>query len=69
MVHGSGTEIVNEEIPHRFPEPHMDPLLQTINYRVPPDKFDELAHYDGSVIAERTKARWERAVMPKKRTS
>jgi hypothetical protein len=49
------TEVVNEEIPHNFPRPHTDMLLQTIDYPVPPDKFDELAEYDGSVIAERTK--------------
>jgi hypothetical protein len=30
-------------------------LLQTIDYRVPPDVFDKLATYDGSVIVERTK--------------
>jgi hypothetical protein len=47
--------VVNEEIPHNFPKPHMDMLLQVIDYPVPPDKFDELAAYDGSVIAERTK--------------
>lgn len=35
--------------------PHVDVLEQVISYRVPPDKFDELAEYDGSVIAERTK--------------
>jgi hypothetical protein len=35
--------------------PHQDVLEQVINYRVPPDKFDELARYDGSVIVERTK--------------
>jgi len=49
------TELVNEEIPHSFPKPHPDMLKQTISYRVPPDKFDELAEYDGSVIVERTK--------------
>ncbi|MCA1601979.1 MAG: hypothetical protein LC776_10185 [Acidobacteria bacterium] len=49
------TELVNEEIPHRFPKPHNDMLYQAISYRVPPDKFDELAAYDGSVIVERTK--------------
>ncbi|RDV11926.1 hypothetical protein DXT99_23155 [Pontibacter diazotrophicus] len=35
--------------------PHKDVLEQFINYQVPADKFDELAMYDGSVIAERTK--------------
>jgi hypothetical protein len=49
------TEVVNEEIPHNFPKPHTDMLLQAIDYAVPPEKFDELAEYDGSVIAERTK--------------
>jgi hypothetical protein len=49
------TELVNEEIPHSFPKPHPDMLKQTISYRVAPDKFDELAEYDGSVIVERTK--------------
>ena len=49
------TEVVNEEIPHNFPLPRTDMLLQAIDYPVPPGKFDELAAYDGSVIAERTK--------------
>lgn len=49
------TEVVNEEIPHLFPKPHSDMLLQAVDYRVPPDLFDELARYDGSIIAERTK--------------
>lgn len=44
-----------EEVPHSFPKPHVDVLLQSVNFRVPPDKFDDLAEYDGSVIAERTK--------------
>ena len=48
--------IVNRrEIPHSFPKAHTDLLEGVIDYRVPPDKFDELAQYDGSVIAERTK--------------
>jgi hypothetical protein len=49
------TELVNEELDHRFPMPHKDMLRQVINYRVPVDKFDDLAKYDGSVIVERTK--------------
>lgn len=39
---------------HRFPMEHEDTLRQTIPYQVPPDKFDELAEFDGSVIVERT---------------
>lgn len=49
------TEVVNEEIPHNFPRPHTDMLLQAIDYPVPPETFDQLAEFDGSVIAERTK--------------
>ena len=49
------TELVNEEIQHDFPIQHTDFLKQTIDYRVPPEKFSELAEFDGSVIAERTK--------------
>lgn len=43
-----------EEAPHKFPKPHTDMLQQFIDYKVPPAKFDEVAMYDGSVVAERT---------------
>jgi hypothetical protein len=49
------TIVYKEEIDHDFPMPHKDVLEQVINYEVPPDHFDDLAHYDGSVIVERTK--------------
>jgi hypothetical protein len=49
------TIVYREEVDHDFPMPHKDVLEQVVNYEVPPDKFDELAHYDGSVIVERTK--------------
>jgi hypothetical protein len=49
------TIVYKEEVQHDFPMPHKDVLEQFINYKVPADKFDELAMYDGSVIAERTK--------------
>ena len=39
---------------HKFPAPHNDSVESFIDYRVPPEKFDELARFDGSVIAERT---------------
>ena len=39
---------------HRFPAPHQDAVESVIDYRVPVDKFDDLAKFDGSVIAERT---------------
>lgn len=49
------TIISKEAVQHNFPMPHPDVMEQVINYEVPPDKFDELAMYDGSVIVERTK--------------
>jgi hypothetical protein len=49
------TIVYKEEVAHDFPMPHKDVLEQFVDYRVPADKFDELAEYDGSVIAERTK--------------
>jgi hypothetical protein len=49
------TVLMKEGIPHDWPMAHTDYLLQTINYKVPVDKFDELARYDGSVIVDRTK--------------
>ncbi len=49
------TVVYREEVAHDFPKPHTDIVQQFIDYKVPPDKFDELAAYDGSVIVERTK--------------
>lgn len=49
------TIVRSTEIPHNFPMPHPDVMEQAIDYRVPPEMFDELAMYDGSVIAERTR--------------
>jgi hypothetical protein len=48
------TILHREEVAHNFPMPHKDVLEQFIDYRVPPDKFDDLANYDGSVLASRT---------------
>jgi hypothetical protein len=39
---------------HDFPAPHQDSVESFIDYRVPPEKFSDLAAFDGSVIAERT---------------
>ncbi|WP_137388790.1 hypothetical protein [Rhodoligotrophos defluvii] len=49
------TIVYGYETDHNFPMPHKDVLEQVIHYDVPPDLFDDLAHFDGSVIAERTK--------------
>ena len=39
---------------HHFPAPHMDSVESFIDYRVPVDKFNDIAAFDGSVIVERT---------------
>lgn len=49
------TRVFREPVQHNFPMPHPDVLEQAINYQVPVDRYDDLARYDGSVIAERTK--------------
>jgi hypothetical protein len=49
------TIVFRDEVAHEFPAPHTDVLQQFIDYRVPPDRYDDLATYDGSVIVERTK--------------
>lgn len=49
------TVVYRDTVPHRFPMPHPDLLEQFVDYQVPPEMFDELAQYDGSVIVERTK--------------
>lgn len=57
--HDSGdfavTVLSNEEIPHDFPMPHNDCLMQVVHYDVPLEKYTAMAQYDGSVILERTK--------------
>lgn len=49
------TVVYSEEVPHRFPTPHHDVLEQYIPYKVPVEKFNELAAFDGSVLVDRTK--------------
>jgi hypothetical protein len=39
---------------HDFPSPHADSVESFLDYRVPVDRFSELAAFDGSVVAERT---------------
>src|SRR3954469_15128404 len=49
------TILSKDPIKHNFPSPHNDYFEQVIDFRVPVDKFDDLAAYDGSIMAERTK--------------
>lgn len=49
------TALMRDAVPHNFPMPHVDYLTQTVMHRVPADKLDELAEYDGSVWYHRTR--------------
>ncbi len=48
------TLLTSDVVTHNFPSPHSDYLTQYIDYRVPADKFDDLARFDGSCIVDRT---------------
>jgi len=56
--HNSGpwkrTVITRDEALHKFPTPHTDYITQTIDYRVPVEKFIEIAMFDGSCVPYRT---------------
>jgi hypothetical protein len=39
---------------HNFPAPHIDCVESVVNYRVPPEKVSTIAHFDGSVVVDRT---------------
>lgn len=49
------TILYRDVVQHDFPMPHPDLLEQFIDYQAPPETYDDLALYDGSVIVERTK--------------
>jgi hypothetical protein len=49
------TVVYRDEIPHNFPSPHTDLLEQYIDYRVPIEKVDDLAAFDGSIVVDRTR--------------
>lgn len=48
------TVVYAKEFKHDFPMPHTDVMQQWIDYKVPTEKFSELAKYDGSVVCNRT---------------
>ncbi len=48
------TVITRDEKLHKFPTPHTDYITQTIAYRVPVEKFIEIATFDGSCVPYRT---------------
>lgn len=55
-VEGPWKRIVvhRDEYMHMFPWPHADVLEQVVDYKVPVDRFEELAKFDGSVVPSRT---------------
>ena len=46
--------VTRDVVTHNFPAPHSDFLTQVIDYRVPPEMFDEVARFDGSCLVDRT---------------
>jgi hypothetical protein len=48
------TIVYAREYPHEFPMHHTDVMQQFIDYKAPPELYDEIATYDGSVVPERT---------------
>ncbi len=46
--------VTSDVVTHNFPAPHSDFLSQYIDYQVPPEKFDEIARFDGSCLLDRT---------------
>ncbi|WP_411843874.1 hypothetical protein [Salinicoccus sp. HZC-1] len=49
------TVVYRDQVPHDFPEPHVDMLEQIIDYQVPEEKMGDLAQIEGSLIIDRTK--------------
>jgi hypothetical protein len=45
----------NTTTPHNFPGPHPDSVEQFVSYKVPVNKHDEIARFDGSVNIDRTR--------------
>jgi hypothetical protein len=49
------TTITSEVVTHNWPTVHSDFLTQVIDYRVPPEKFNLIAEFDGSILVDRTR--------------
>ena len=48
------TVVSKMETKHDFPKTHMDCMEQCVSYKVPLDKYNDLAMFDGSVTVDRT---------------
>jgi hypothetical protein len=49
------TIIFRDGVWHNFPQPHLDILRQTVNYRVPKEKVNDVCAFDGSIVIDRTR--------------
>jgi len=47
--------LYRDGVTHEFPAEHTDYLEQAIDYRVSPDRYDELGRFDGGVTVRRTR--------------
>jgi hypothetical protein len=54
---------------HHFPAPHIDSVECVIDYRVPPEKFSDLAAFDAASSASVPLGKFRRAAMTNRRIS
>ncbi len=48
------TIVSRDEIVHDFPTTHTDYITQVVDYRIPPERCDDIAAFDGSCLVDRT---------------
>lgn len=46
--------INKKESKHSFPIEHTDMMMQSVSYKVPTEKYDDLGKFDGSITVDRT---------------
>lgn len=49
------TVLDRDSVMHNWPTVHSDFLTQVIDYKVPPEMFDDVAQFDGSILLDRTR--------------
>ncbi|HEU5382523.1 MAG TPA: hypothetical protein VFV38_44510 [Ktedonobacteraceae bacterium] len=49
------TILSRDVVAHNWPTVHTDFLTQVIDYRVPPEFFDDIVQFDGSILLDRTR--------------
>jgi uncharacterized protein with HEPN domain len=48
------TVVLRDELPHNFPLPHNDFLIQTIKYSIPSEFMGQITAFNGSILVDRT---------------